>query len=92
MSKPIMKLDRSEAKSYLRVDHSDDDDFIQSLIDSGYEIVFDTLRHPLKGTETERSAVLYSIAYRYEHREDADLGVMMKNIRSVLSAERKAAF
>ena len=37
-------------------------------------------------------AVLYAIAYLYEHREEADHHALMSNLRSLLGGDRKEAF
>ena len=90
-----MAISLKEAKKYLRVDHNDDDTLIQKFLNSGTTLVKDTLR--VTDEEFEYNAliketILYAVAYQYEHREDADMELMTKNIRYALSAERKAAF
>ena len=90
-----MAISLKEAKKYLRVDHDDDDTLIQKFLNSGTTLVKDTLR--VTDEEFEYNAliketILYAVAYQYEHREDADMELMTKNIRYALSAERKAAF
>lgn len=82
----------AEAKSYLRVDFSDDDNFITGAISSGEKLVADTLRKDLTDTPLNKVAVLYNVAYLYEHREDADMAELSKSLRYILSTEREAAF
>ena len=82
----------NEAKSYLRVDFDDDDLLISSLIDSSEKLVSDTLRKELTDTFFIRIAVLYCVAYLYEHRENADMAELTKNLRHLLSTEREDKF
>ncbi|WP_026664841.1 head-tail connector protein [Butyrivibrio sp. FC2001] len=85
-----------EAKTYLRVDTSDDDELITGLIDSAREIVKDTGRlsdEELDGLGAKvRLAMLYTVAYLYEHREDADHSNLMLTLRALLGGVRKAEF
>ena len=39
-----------------------------------------------------KMAVLFSVAYLYEHREDADYHNLLLTLRSLLFGERKEAF
>ena len=82
----------AEAKSYLRVDFADDDNFITGAISTGEKLVADTLRKELENTPLNKVAVLYSVAYLYENREDADMAELSKSLRYILSTEREAAF
>ena len=74
-----------EAKEYLRVDFDDEDDFIQNLIDTAERLVKDTARvEELSDDTAEKIAVLYTIGYLFEHREDADLHNLTLMLRSIL--------
>jgi ATP-dependent helicase/DNAse subunit B len=42
--------------------------------------------------ETSRIAVMYAVAYQYEHREDSDHHALVMSLRSLLSGIRKAGF
>lgn len=90
----IVTLD--EAKKYLRVDFPDDDEYIGHLIGNAEQLVMDTGRldeAELKENEKAvRIAVLYTIGYLYEHREDADLHNLTLMLRSILFGIRKEAF
>lgn len=83
------------AKQYLRVDSSDDDTLITSLLESAEKMCLDVLRvedsdEPLP--KQMELAVLYATAYMYEHREDANMGQMMITLRHLLGADRKEVF
>lgn len=82
-----------EAKAYLRVDGSEEDELITRLIASADRLCKDVVREE-KPEETAafKMAVLFSVAYLYEHREDADYHNLLLTLRSLLFGERKEAF
>lgn len=82
----------AEAKKYLRVDYDDEDSLIKSFIRTGEKLMKDTIRKEPDGTDTEKVAVLYAVAYLFENREDADMNVLTKSMRYILMTEREAAF
>lgn len=90
----IVTLD--EMKQYLRVDFEDDDALIGSLIQSGHQLCMDILRTDdpvdLEDNANARTAVLYAVAYQYEHREDADYHALALSLRSLLFGDRREAF
>ena len=73
-----------EAKAYLRVDNTVEDDLITKLI--GSATAFDPLPDDI------HSAILYTVAYLYEYRETADFDAMIKFLRAILSPYRKEEF
>lgn len=82
-----------EAKVYLRVDRSEEDELITRLIASAERLCLDTLRkEEPEETAAFKMAVLFSVAYLYEHREDADYHNLLLTLRSLLFGERKEAF
>ncbi|MBE5825267.1 MAG: phage gp6-like head-tail connector protein [Butyrivibrio sp.] len=90
-----MDITLDEVKKYLRVDYSDEDDLIRSLLEGAKEMVIDVIRTediPESGGGTVRTAVLYTAAYLYEHREEADHHELMLTLRSLLMGVRKAGF
>lgn len=90
-----MVVSLEEAKKYLRVDHTDDDTLIRKFIRTANQLCRDTLREDDElyvPNATIRVAVLYCVAYLYEHRENADMDALTRNLRYMLSTERKAAF
>ena len=84
-----------EAKTYLRVDSSDEDAVVGFLLTSagGADDTEDTASY----TEEELSrirevmkvAVLYALAYLYEHREEADHHGLTLTLRSLLFSIRE---
>ncbi|MCD7750406.1 MAG: head-tail connector protein [Lachnospiraceae bacterium] len=103
-----------EAKNYLRVDTSDDDDLIGILLSSACRLCADVARlsneqwavvdggdnasalytedELLHVQEVMRVAVLYSLGYLYEHREEADHHDLTMTLRSLLFAIREGAW
>jgi len=91
-----MTVTLETAKQYLRVDSSDEDTLIESLIATSEKICKDILRityeTPLEETPEMEIAVLYALAYLFEHREEADHKTMMGTLRVLLGAERREVF
>ena len=92
-----MTITLAETKTYLRVDYTDDDSLIQGLIDSAIDICADVSRHTVEEyiAETDEKthiALLYTVAYLYEHREEADHKKLKLDLWSILEGYRKAAF
>jgi len=85
-----------EARDYLRQSSHDDDDLIEGLIRTAEKIVMDTARIDEEGLEknsdTTYGACLYTLAYLYEHREEADHHALTLDLRSLLFGVREAAF
>ena len=87
-----MLVSLSEAKKYLRVDYDDEDTLIRKFIQTGETLVEGTIRKEITGTKINKVAVLYVVAYLFEHREDADMAELTKSLRYILATEREAAF
>ena len=85
-----------EAKSYLRVDFDDEDEMINSLIQSSIKHSMDVARvggeEELSKNPNGKIAVLYMTAYLYEHREEADYSELNLTLRALLFGMRKAEF
>ena len=103
----------ADAKTYLRVDHTDEDALIGTLLTSAMNLCVDVARiseeqwadiisdkeYSKYYSRTEmnhirslmRIAVLYALAYLYEHREEADHKALTLTLRSILFSVREAA-
>lgn len=85
-----------EAKSYLRVDFDDEDEMIESLIQSSIKHSMEVARvdceKELSKNPNGKIAVLYMTAYLYEHREEADYSELNLTLRALLFGMRKAEF
>lgn len=102
----LISLD--EAKTYLRVDSSDEDAMISSLLLSAGILAKEISRLPDEQWETVianpdesdsaevislraiiRVAVLYTLGYLFEHRDDADHHDLILTLRSILFSVRE---
>lgn len=86
-----------EVKTYLRVDYPDEDDLINGMISTAEELVAHVTRMtlgdlPIAVDGNIKTAILYAVAYLYEHREDADHHHLMMNLRYLLFGVREPAF
>lgn len=88
----------AEAKAYLRVDNTVEDDLITKLIGSATATVENVLRQPLSAFDPLpddidiHTAILYTVAYLYEYRKTADFDAMIKFLLAILSPYRKDEF
>jgi uncharacterized phage protein (predicted DNA packaging) len=95
-----MEVTLDEAKTYLRVTSSDEDELITNLISSASAIVQDIARFDDDEWESSeekilirmRIAILYTVAYLYEHREEADHSALNLTLRALLFGTRKEEF
>lgn len=85
-----------EMKNYLRVDFDDDDALIASLITAAQKICMDILRtddiEVLEACDNSQIAIMYTVAFLYEHREEADHHGLTITLRSLLFGSRKEGF
>lgn len=89
----IVNLD--EMKGYLRVDFDDDDTLIESFITTGQNLCADIARlslDELGAIPSSKIAVMYAVAYLYEHRENANYKELTLSLRSLLFGIRKEGF
>ena len=90
----IITLD--EIKNYLRVDSTDDDSLLEGLIYSSQQLCMDIAR--IKDLETfekepcSKIAVMYAVAYQYEHIEECNHLELTLSIRALLFGIRKEEF
>lgn len=92
-----MIISLSEMKEYLRVDHTDDDALITSIIGASEELCAHVARvtHEelvLLADDYVKTAVLFASAYLYEHREEADHEKLNMDLRALLFGVRKEGF
>lgn len=91
-----MVVTLEEMKNYLRVDDDEDDNLIRRLIVSAERLCMDVLRTDdpaeLESAVNARTAVLYTVAYFYEHREEADHHALALTLRALLFGSRKEGF
>ena len=85
-----------EMKQYLRVDFDDDDSLIEGLIAGAVKLCADICRlddaEGLAEIENSRTAVLYAVAYLYEHREEADHHQLTLSLRALLFSSHEGGF
>jgi len=91
-----MLISIEEAKGYLRVDSGEDDALIESIITASEKLCADVARldgeQLIAEKETIRIAILYAVAYLYEHREEADHKALTLSLRSLLFGVREEGF
>lgn len=80
-----------EAKLYLKIDNDDEDELILALIRSSKSLCFDIQRHEAS-SELLKTAILYGVAYLYEHREEANHKELKETLYHLLLADRKDVF
>lgn len=85
-----------EMKNYLRVDYDDDDALIEGMIGAAKKQCKDILRTDedaeLENAENGKIAVMFTAAYLYEHREEADHHALNLTLRALLFGSRKEGF
>ena len=91
-----MIVSLNEMKQYLRVDFDEDDPIITALITGAEKLCADILRADspdvLAQVDGGKVAVMYAVAYFYEHREEADHHALALTLSSLLFGSRKEAF
>ena len=91
-----MTVTVEEMKSYLRVDFEDDDALIENFISAAKKQCMDILRMDdeadLYAAQNGKIAVMFTVAYLYEHREEADHHAMDLTLRALLFGSRKEGF
>jgi len=90
-----MVVTLEEMKNYLRVDFEDDDALLSGIIAQSQQLCVDIAR--LSEEEFEKQpvskiAVMYAVAYLYEHREEADHHELTLSLRSLLCGVREPGF
>ena len=69
---------------------------IETILSAAHQMIMDILRTDdlavLEKEANAKVAILYAVAYLYEHREEADHKALMLSLRALLSGGRKEAF
>lgn len=81
-----------DVKVYLRIDHDDEDILLQTLIHTAETLCEQTLRKPIEEKSIHVTAVLFCVAYLYEHQEDANMDELSRMLRYILATEREVMF
>lgn len=85
-----------KAKEYLRIDHDAEDEIVQELLQAAESLCMDVARMDEEEFRAQgaiaQTAVLYALAYFYEHRDEADHRALAVTIRSLLMGIRKEGF
>ena len=85
-----------EMKNYLRVDFDDDDALLEGIIVQSQQICMDVARfsdfEDFEKQPVRKNAVMYAVAYLYEHREDADHRALTVGLRALLFGIREPEF
>ena len=85
-----------KAKEYLRIDTDAEDDIVRKLLRASEQLCLDVSR--LNADEFKdcgaiaKTAVLYTVGYLYEHRDDADHKKLTMTLRSLLMGIRREGF
>lgn len=88
-------IELDEAKNYLRIDNDEDDNLIQTLLDTAVQLCTDISRcgdEEFAKSALSKTAVLYTLGYLYEHREEADHHDLTLTLRSLLFSLREGVF
>ena len=85
-----------EMKNYLRVDFDDDDVLLKGIIEQSQQLCMDVARiedeDEFEDQPIAKIAVMYAVAYLYEHREEADHKALTLSLRSLLFGVRQEGF
>lgn len=84
-----------EAKNYLRIDNDSDDGLIETMLSTAVQLCTDVSRltkDEFLTSPLSNVAVLFTIGYLYENREEADHHELTLTLRSLLFALREGVF
>ena len=91
-----MNVTVEEMKNYLRIDFEDDDSLLENFIAAAKKQCMDILRTDdeadLDAAQNGKIAVMFTVAYLYEHREEADHHALTLSLRSLLFGCRQEGF
>ena len=85
-----------KAKEYLRIDTDVEDDLVRKLLRASEQLCLDVSRLSVDEFKAcgaiGKTAVLYTLEYLYEHRDEADHTALTKTLRSLLMGVRREGF
>ena len=85
-----------KAKEYLRIDTDVEDDLVRKLLRASEQLCLDVSRLSVDEFKAcgaiGKTAVLYTLGYLYEHRDEADHTALTKTLRSLLMGVRWEGF
>ena len=84
-----------EAKNYLRIDNEDDDGLVEAMLNTAVQLCTDVSKlseEEFENSPLSKVAVLFTLGYLYEHREEADHHELTLTLRSLLFALREGVF
>lgn len=93
-----MIVTKDEAKAYLRIDGTENDAMIDQMLPAAEQTVKDVSRlsdEAIAASENVgliRVAILYTLSYLFDHREDANYTELTIMIRSLLFGVREVKF
>ena len=92
----LMLVSLAEAKEYLRIDTDAEDTTVESLLNAAESLCVDVSRLDeetfVAAGDIAKTAVLYTLAYFYEHRDKADHKALTVTLRALLMGIRKEGF
>ena len=91
-----MIVSLADAREYLRIDTDAEDATVESLLHAAYSLCLDVARLDEEAFDAAgdiaKTAVLYALAYFYEHRDEADHHALTITLRNLLMGLRKEGF
>lgn len=88
-----MIVSLEELKHYMRIDFDDDDDLLEQLLLAAEDRCRKVSRNEDFAEDPNAPvAIMYTVAYTYEHREDADDNALNLNLRALLFGNREVQF
>lgn len=95
----MVNISLEEIKNYLRVDTTEDDELISSLLTTSKKLCLDIIRidsfnelSSENNYEDLKIPILYGVSYLYQNREEADFNKLNLTLRALLFGVRKEGF
>ena len=88
-----MIVSLEEIKQYLRVDYDEDDELLGQLLLAAEERCRKISRNDNFADDPNAPvAIMFTVAYLYEHREEADNNALNISLRALLFSNREVKF